>query len=55
MKTRLERYFEEIEALHTTIDQIVLDSEHDSLLLKRHLMMALEEYIKSMGEKGELI
>jgi len=55
MKTRLERFFEEIEALHTAIDQIVMESDHDSLILRRHLMIALEEYIRSMGTHGELL
>ena len=54
MKTRLERFFEEIEALHTIIDQIVMESDHDSLLLRRHLMIALEEYIRFMGSTGEI-
>ncbi len=55
MKTRLERLFEEIESLHTIIDQIVMESEHDSSILRLHLMMALEAYIRSMGKHGELL
>lgn len=55
MKTRLEQFFEEIEALHTAIDLIVMESDYDSLLLRRHLMIALEAYIRSMGTEGELL
>lgn len=55
MKTRLERFFEEIEALHAAIDQIVIESDQDSLILRRHLMMAFEAYIRSMGTQGELL
>ena len=55
MKTRIERFFEEIEALHAAIDQIVIESGQESLLLRRHLMLALAEYIRYMGKTGELV
>jgi hypothetical protein len=55
MKTRLESYLEEIESLHSVIERIVRESDHDSALLRRHLMIALEAYIKILGEHGELL
>lgn len=56
METRLERFFDEIEALHMSIDDKVANADPsvDKNALKRHLMMALNEYIRSIAREGEL-
>lgn len=56
METRLERFFDEIEALHMSIDDKVANADQsvDKTALKHHMMMALNEYIRSIASKGEL-
>jgi hypothetical protein len=57
MKTSLEKIFEEIEYYHEMINKMVreADVDIDRLAFRRHLMIALTEYIKSMAKEGELL
>ena len=57
MKTRLEKAFEEIEHYHQMINELVreADIDIDRVAYRRHLMIVLTEYIRSLGTHGELL